>query len=59
MPFPVIRGGTTVAGDRTLDTVMRGALGDTVQELHLHHDVPVPNTALGHIVLRPVERRDG
>jgi protocatechuate 4,5-dioxygenase, beta chain len=35
--------------------VMRGALGDKVEELHRHYHVPASNTALGHIVLRPVD----
>ncbi len=34
--------------------VMRGALGPDVQELHRFYHVPVSNTALGHIVLRPI-----
>ena len=33
--------------------VMRGALGDNVKELHRHYHVPVSNTAIGHIVLKP------
>ena len=35
--------------------VMRGALGDKVEELHRHYHVPASNTALGHIVLRPID----
>jgi protocatechuate 4,5-dioxygenase beta chain len=33
--------------------VMRGALGDAVEELHRHYHVPASNTAVGHLVLRP------
>jgi protocatechuate 4,5-dioxygenase beta chain len=34
--------------------VMRGALGDRAEELHRFYHVPASNTAVGHIVLRPV-----
>jgi protocatechuate 4,5-dioxygenase beta chain len=34
--------------------VMRGALGIKTEELHRHYHVPASNTAVGHIVLRPV-----
>jgi len=33
--------------------IMRGALGDAVQELHRHYHVPASNTAVGHLVLEP------
>ena len=33
--------------------IMRGALGDKVEELHRFYHVPASNTAVGHIVLRP------
>ena len=33
--------------------IMRGALGDKVDELHRFYHVPASNTAVGHIVLRP------
>jgi protocatechuate 4,5-dioxygenase beta chain len=33
--------------------IMRGALGDYVDELHRHYHVPASNTAVGHLVLRP------
>src|SRR5487761_1112248 len=33
--------------------VMRGAMGDSVEELHRHYHVPASNTAVGHLVLRP------
>ena len=35
--------------------IMRGALGDKVKELHRQYHVAAANTALGHIVLEPVE----
>jgi len=35
--------------------IMRGALGDKVEELHRHYHVPASNTAVGHIVLRPLD----
>ncbi len=31
--------------------VMRGALNDTVEEVHRHYHVPASNTAVGHIIL--------
>ena len=31
--------------------IMRGALGDKVEEIHRHYHVPTSNTALGHIIL--------
>ncbi|MGB0747507.1 MAG: class III extradiol dioxygenase subunit beta [Magnetospiraceae bacterium] len=31
--------------------VMRGALGDTVNQIHRHYHVPASNTAVGHLVL--------
>src|SRR6187551_1823754 len=34
--------------------IMRAALGDKVEELHRFYHVPASNTAVGHIVLRPV-----
>ena len=33
--------------------IMRGALGDKVEELYRFYHVPASNTAVGHIVLRP------
>lgn len=35
--------------------IMRGALGKSTRCLHRHYHVPVSNTALGHIVLQPVD----
>lgn len=35
--------------------IMRGALSPAVRRLHRHYHVPTSNTALGHIVLEPVE----
>jgi protocatechuate 4,5-dioxygenase, beta chain len=35
--------------------IMRGALGRETRALHRHYHVPVSNTALGHIVLEPVD----
>jgi protocatechuate 4,5-dioxygenase beta chain len=34
--------------------IMRAALGEKVEELHRFYHVPASNTAVGHIVLRPV-----
>jgi protocatechuate 4,5-dioxygenase beta chain len=34
--------------------IMRGALGDHVEQLHRFYHVPASNTAVGHLVLRPV-----
>lgn len=34
--------------------IMRGAMGLTTEQLHRHYHVPASNTAVGHIVLRPV-----
>jgi protocatechuate 4,5-dioxygenase beta chain len=34
--------------------IMRAALGDKVEQLHRFYHVPASNTAVGHIVLRPV-----
>jgi protocatechuate 4,5-dioxygenase beta chain len=34
--------------------IMRGALGDAVELLHRFYHVPASNTAVGHIVLKPV-----
>jgi protocatechuate 4,5-dioxygenase, beta chain len=36
--------------------IMRGALGEAVDVLHRFYHVPVSNTALGHLVLRPREQ---
>ena len=36
--------------------VMRGALGDAVQELHRFYHVPASNTAVGHLVLKPTPK---
>jgi len=35
--------------------IMRGALGKSTRALHRHYHVPVSNTALGHLVLEPVD----
>jgi protocatechuate 4,5-dioxygenase, beta chain len=35
--------------------IMRAALGGTVEELHRFYHVPASNTAVGHIVLRPID----
>ena len=35
--------------------IMRGALGFRTRTLHRHYHVPASNTAVGHIVLEPVE----
>ena len=35
--------------------IMRGAMGKTTEQLHRHYHVPASNTAVGHIVLRPVD----
>ena len=35
--------------------IMRGALGKTTRCLHRHYHVPASNTAVGHMVLEPVE----
>jgi protocatechuate 4,5-dioxygenase beta chain len=35
--------------------IMRGALGRSTRALHRHYHVPVSNTALGHIVLEPID----
>jgi protocatechuate 4,5-dioxygenase beta chain len=35
--------------------IMRGALGDKVEELYRFYHVPASNTAVGHIVLRPLD----
>jgi len=35
--------------------IMRGALGKTTRCLHRHYHVPASNTAVGHLVLEPVE----
>lgn len=34
--------------------IMRGALGPQVEALHRFYHVPASNTAVGHIVLRPL-----
>jgi protocatechuate 4,5-dioxygenase beta chain len=33
--------------------IMRGAMGDDVEELHRFYHVPASNTAVGHLVLQP------
>jgi protocatechuate 4,5-dioxygenase beta chain len=35
--------------------IMRGALGGAVNELHRFYHVPASNTAVGHILLRPMQ----
>lgn len=35
--------------------IMRGAMGSKTEALHRHYHVPASNTAVGHIVLRPIE----
>jgi protocatechuate 4,5-dioxygenase beta chain len=33
--------------------IMRGAMGDDVNELHRFYHVPASNTAVGHLVVEP------
>jgi len=40
-------------GTEGIELIMRGALGDEVEELYRFYHVPASNTAVGHIVLRP------
>jgi protocatechuate 4,5-dioxygenase beta chain len=35
--------------------IMRGAMGPTIKELYRFYHVPASNTAVGHIVVRPVQ----
>jgi protocatechuate 4,5-dioxygenase beta chain len=35
--------------------IMRGALGEDVEELYRFYHVPASNTAVGHLVLRPLD----
>lgn len=35
--------------------IMRGAMGDDVEQLHRFYHVPASNTAVGHLVVRPVD----
>ncbi|HEY1762688.1 MAG TPA: class III extradiol dioxygenase subunit beta [Acidimicrobiales bacterium] len=35
--------------------IMRGALGEDVEELYRFYHVPASNTAVGHLVLRPID----
>ena len=35
--------------------IMRGALGRETRALHRHYHVPCSNTAIGHLVLEPVD----
>lgn len=37
--------------------IMRGALGDSTKQMHRHYWVPASNTAVGHLVLRPEEKK--
>jgi len=36
--------------------IMRGALGEKVNELYRFYHVPASNTAVGHMVLKPVRK---
>ena len=38
--------------------IMRGALGKETRCLHRHYHIPCSNTAIGHIVLEPLETAD-
>jgi protocatechuate 4,5-dioxygenase, beta chain len=38
-----------------MQLIMRGAMGPKVEELHRFYHVPGSNTAVGHLVVRPVE----
>lgn len=49
-----IREAGTEGMELVMWNVMRGALGEKAEELHRHYHVPVSNTALGHVVLRPL-----
>lgn len=50
-----IRESGTEGCEMVMWLIMRGALGENIEEIHRHYHVPVSNTALGHIVY---ENRD-
>jgi len=35
--------------------IMRGAMGDKVEEIHRFYHVPASNTAVGHLIVKPKE----
>ncbi|HEX4661961.1 MAG TPA: hypothetical protein VH307_31580, partial [Streptosporangiaceae bacterium] len=41
-----------------MQLIMRGALGRDVTELHRFYHVPGSNTAVGHLVLRPLQEEN-
>lgn len=50
-----IRETGTEGSETVMWLIMRGALGENVQEIHRHYHVPISNTALGHIVFKTVD----
>jgi protocatechuate 4,5-dioxygenase, beta chain len=41
-----------------MQLIMRGAMGGEVKELHRHYHVPGSNTAIGHLVVQPLDTAD-
>jgi protocatechuate 4,5-dioxygenase beta chain len=41
-----------------MQLIMRGALGRDVTELYRFYHVPGSNTAVGHLVLRPLQEEN-
>ena len=38
--------------------IMRGAMGESVRELHRFYHVPASNTAVGHLVVEPTDTEE-
>lgn len=54
-----IRESGTEGCEMVMWLIMRGALNQSVNEVHRHYHVPVSNTALGHIIYENVTNENG
>jgi protocatechuate 4,5-dioxygenase beta chain len=53
--FEYVREAGSEGIELVMQLIMRGAMGGEVKELHRHYHVPGSNTAIGHLVVQPLD----
>ncbi len=53
--FEYVREAGSEGIELVMQLIMRGAMGPEVKELHRHYHVPGSNTAIGHLVVQPLD----
>jgi protocatechuate 4,5-dioxygenase, beta chain len=56
--FEYVREAGSEGIELVMQLIMRGAMGGDVKELHRHYHVPGSNTAIGHLVVQPLDSGD-